>query len=196
MEFGKTNAKDIEVRTVDEIEKRYLAAVSASIAATSKNSKEQTISKLKLAIGIPELEEKDVLFKEEQDVIGRKASIEVRMAVSWTQEACVVLLWQLGLATEEDVLCITKEMDPEKIISSMKLLASKKDRGEYRIRTPEETAEMYDRVFQLHWSVVDMRIKNLIDAENVANDIAMERRRGMEWLVGYCDNWYEADMYT
>ena len=136
------------------------------------------------------------LLPAEQRVVDGSCSQQDLINVQWEYECYWSLVWALGLI--DDITDASGCCDCEKAI---KLVSECESLDEFTkkcsMRSTAEILDMTDLYYCYHWATVEKRIRPETAAGDLDEEVVMERRRGLEWLISdEEDDWAEISLDT
>ena len=180
-----------------EICKRFIASLFFSALATeymqsradfdeSKEVTERAVEAFRL---------KDALLPDEKKML-EACDESTAIKESWAVECCCMLAWALGLLPDSDVEIPDTEgaydlfrfIEPYDTLDAF--MASCKLRG------IEEIMDMLDLYYNYHWACVDHRLNLTTRCGTLNEEVVMERRKALEWLVCTDKDWNEISLDT
>lgn len=192
----------VKLRSLDEICRRAIAAlISVQICFEREEGSQENIDFFKSMLenfGVS-----GCLNKKEQRVADGSCDKQDLVDVVWEYECYWALVWALGLV--EDITDASNICDCEKAV---KLVSETNSFEEFRakcsLRGVEEILDMLDLYYRYHWAAVENRLDPKCEIGKLSGDVAVERRRGLEWLVLREDedeyenenDWYDISLDT
>ncbi len=140
---------------------------------------------------------KGALNTAEKEVFDGSAEEQTAMNVAWEYECYWSLVWALGLIGDDDLRAAEGICDCERAIK----FVSKCDdmqafKAQCKMRSAEDILAMADYFYRLHWACVEHRINPGTPVGDISEEVVMERRRGLEWLIGGEDDWFDISLDT
>ncbi len=125
----------------------------------------------------------------ERDVfLAKELTDRQRIDSTWRVEALWALLWGLGLV--EDMPYPTELCDMQILHAVM---AKSKDiesfLNDLRPRSKTEVLDEVDKIYRIHWAVVDARLNGRNPPDDLHPSVVYERHYALNWLVWYADEW-------
>jgi len=122
--------------------------------------------------------------------------VEEAINISWQYEAYWTLIWALGLVDALDF--------PDRVCDCDYAIQVVSDCETFEqfylktaMRSKEEIMDEADKMYRLHWSCVNSRIKGEEAPAGMNESIVMERRRGLFWMIGHRnEDWDHISMDT
>ena len=188
-------SNEVTVKSVDVICKRAVASLlSTQISAEIRDNGAERIGffvDLMKQFGVS-----DALNPQEKRLLEPNPTAQDILNIEWEYEAYWSLVWALGLV--EDITDGGTICDCEKAIM---LVAGVKSYDEFKsrckLRDTEEIMDMLDLYYRYHWATVQHRaVDPKLPIGNLNEEIVMERRRGLQWLISEEDDWFEIAMHT
>lgn len=109
-----------------------------------------------------------------------------RVNFVWRYESLFVLLWAMGYADELgypgsicDVQAIVKLIHASKGVEGLM--------ADAKLRSQSEILDEADRIYRLHWAVVDARLRGDKAPADLEGGVVYERHYALNWLIGYQD---------
>lgn len=137
------------------------------------------------------------LSPEEREVVEAGTLSPQQMAdSSWAIEACVPLVWAIGLLPElswPDGKC-----DARSVVDTIRRarLSGGGDGEEVEARPLGEVLDQTDLYYRLHWACRQLvQLERKGPPPGVDPSVVIERRRALEWMVG-AEEWDEVGMGT
>lgn len=170
--------EESEVRSVDEIARRSLALTLVSLKG--EGLEQAVVEQVYADLGLAGL-----LSPAEQSFYAQSEPTEQdRINFVWRYESLFVLLWALGYADElgyPGSICDVQAM--------VKLVHSKQGLegliADAKMRNKEEILDEADRIYRLHWAVVDARLRGDKAPADLEAGVVYERHYALNWLIGY-----------
>lgn len=140
---------------------------------------------------------KDSLNAKEQRVYDGTYSEQDVVDVVWEYESYWALVWALGLIESDELTKADSICDCDKAIH---LVSDRNDmddlKASCKLRTIEEILDMLDLFYRMHWACVENRLHPETQINGLVEEVVMERRRGLEWLVSNEMDWYDISLNT
>ena len=111
--------------------------------------------------------------------------------IVWTYEVYWSLAWALDLITDKELANAENICDTEK---AMMLSASGLPSS--RLRNVEKILDMLDLFYCYHWACVEKQLRPETAIGKLNPEVVVERRRGLEWLIGEEADWNEISLDT
>ena len=189
--------KEASIRSFDEICGRAVASLlMIQLAIDTSNGQYdegfEVIEEMLDKFGV-----KSALNTAEKEVFDGIAEPQTVMNVAWEYECYWSLVWALGLIDDADFQGAEDICDCERAIK----LVSKCDgmqafKAQCKMRPVEEILAMADYFYRLHWACVEHRINHETPIGDISEEVVMERRRGLEWLIGGENDWFDISLDT
>lgn len=137
----------------------------------------------------------DCLNPAEKRVYDNTASQQDISNIVWEYECYWSLAWALGLVSQEELEDADDICNCEKAVH---LVSDDIDnfREKCSLRSKEEILDELDFFYRLHWACVQNRIKPDTPIAGMNEEVVMERRRALEWLVSDEEDWYGVSLDT
>ncbi|QDQ00921.1 DUF4272 domain-containing protein [Lysinibacillus fusiformis] len=139
----------------------------------------------------------EYLTDNERDFLqAEEPSRQQAVTISWQYESYWVLIWALGLVNTLDFPDDVCDCD-----YAIKIVANNETFEQFYLNTTmrshEEILDEADKMYRLHWACVNGRIQGQEAPADMNENIVMERRRGLFWLMGNRDEeWDNISMDT
>lgn len=189
------SASDIELKDLDDICKRAVAALLSTQAAIELN--EQHSDDAASFINLMEhFGVKASLNSKEKKLLDGSASQQELTDIVWEYECYWSLVWALGLI--EDISDASAICD---CLTAIRLVSKCSDfedfKSKCKIRSKDEILDMLDLYYRYHWAVVQHEhIDSSCPVGELSGDVVFERRRGLEWLICDTEDWYDISLDT
>lgn len=190
------SADEVTLRPFEDICKRAAAclfAVQLACDISKRNGYEDSkefFSGLLEHYGVS-----DCLISKEMLLFDNKFTDQDVVDITWTYECYWVLVWALGLIEDigEPTVCCDCE-------TAVRLLSECKDMEEFeskcRLRDINEILDVLDLYYRYHWACVNKLIAPDTPINGINPSVVTERRRGLEWLISYEDDWNDISLDT
>lgn len=140
---------------------------------------------------------RDSLNAKERSVLEGTSSSQENVSVVWEYECCWALFWALGLIGDAQLTSVGEICDCDTLIGLISGCSSMDAfKSSCKLRGTEEILDMLDLFYRFHWVCVDHRIHPETPVGGLNEEIVMERRRGLEWLVTKETNWFDIPLDT
>ncbi len=107
---------------------------------------------------------------------------------TWRVEALWALLWSLGLVDDMPYPTDTCEMETlHAVMAESKYV--EQFLGSLSLRSKSEILDEVDKIYRIHWAVVDARLNGKNPPDNLNPSVVYERHYVLSWLVWYADEW-------
>ncbi|MBQ8965835.1 DUF4272 domain-containing protein [Ruminococcus sp.] len=141
---------------------------------------------------------KGYLNAAEKQVFDNNYPEQALPAVVWEYECYWSLVWALGLIGDDELEAVAEICNCEKAIN---LVVSCEDMAAFRekctLRSKSEILDKLDFFYRLHWACVENRVNSGGASIGYMNEeVVMERRRGLEWLVSEEADWFDISLDT
>ena len=186
-------------KTENQICKRFIASLFYSLLACDymqdrdyyetdgKKITEQATDKFGL---------KNYLFPDEKRVFG-ECDESVAVNVSWTVECSYSLAWVLGLVKTEEMENPNSPNDAGGLFRFLQPFHDFENfEASCNMRKPSEIMDMLDLYYNYHWACVDHRINPNTNCGELDEEVVMERRKALEWLICKDQNWDSISLDT
>jgi len=188
------SASEITLKDLDTVCKRAVAALLSTQIGISLG--ERKMDDVDFFAGLMEhFNVKDCLNQLELRFFDGTVSEQDIIDVVWEYECFWSLAWALGLI--DDIADASSECD---CIKAIKLVSECRDyetfRSRCRMRSPDEIMDMLDLYWRYHWAAVEERIDPSKSAGKLDEEVILERRRGLEWLICDTDDWHDLTIDT
>ena len=191
------NDADMQIRPVDEIIERAVASLIVIQVACDINYdqfSEESMAKANFLLDYFGV--KDALNSKEERIMNLCYTKQDCLDMDWAYEANWALLWALGLI-DDDIRNPNILADCEKTMSLLKGSSLKKFKDRCKVRSLDEILDMYDLYYRYHWATNEICLQQELNPTIINDDVVVERRRGLEWLLSPCaDDWYDIDFYA
>lgn len=191
-------AQNVKLRETTEIARRAIACLlMIQVAFEIQNG---SYSEEIRAWAVENLEAYDVLSAitpKESKVLENQAGDQDLVDMIWTYEAYWVLTWALGLIEKLDFP--SQICDCARAIELVRQTSDLEDfLSRCQPRSVEEILDQDDLVYRYHWACVDARLKGEEPPAALIESIVVERRRGLDWLLGLetAQDWDQVQMHT
>lgn len=190
------DSTQVKLKSLDDICKRAVATLLAIQLAcdigenNDYEESKQLFTKLLDKYGV-----KDELLDKEKRLFEGTYTMQDAIDVAWSYEAYWSLLWALGMV--DDISYPSDICDCEKAI---KTVGDSKDYEEFvnkcHLRDIEEILDMLDLYYRYHWACVEKQVNPDTPIGKLNDEVVMERRRGLEWLVSKEKDWNNISLDT
>lgn len=186
-------------KSENQICKRFIASLFFSMLACDyiqdrdyyetdgKKITEQAVEEFKLG---------SYLFPEERKILDA-CDENVAINVSWTIECCYSLAWILGLVATDEMEAPCEPDGSHNLFRFIRPFHTFADfKASCNMRQPSEIMDMLDLYYNYHWACVDHRINDNTKCGELNEEVVMERRRALEWLVCQDKDWDNVSLDT
>lgn len=182
-----------------QICKRFIASLFSSLLACDYMQDRdfyKTDGKKITEQAIEEFGLKNYLFPDEKKVLG-ECDDRVAVNVSWTVECSYSLAWALGLISTEEMETPCNHPDSHDLFKFVQPFHDFEDfKASCNLRQPSEIMDMLDLYYNYHWACVDNRINSNTNCGELNEEVVMERRKALEWLICNDKNWDSISLDT
>lgn len=117
--------------------------------------------------------------------------------VSWTIECSYMLAWVLGVIPTEEMEEPSVTLDSHDLFKFIRPFEKFEDfKDSCNLRTPSEIMDMLDLYYNYHWACVDNRINPETKCGELNEEVVMERRKALEWLICKDKDWDSISLDT
>ncbi len=139
---------------------------------------------------------KNYLFPDEKKVLV-ECDERVAVNVSWTVECSYSLAWVLGLVTTEEMEAPGETKGVHGLFRFIQPFHNFEDfKSSCNLRQPSEIMDMLDLYYNYNWSCVDNRLTPKTKCGELNEEVVMERRKALEWLICKDKNWDSISLDT
>lgn len=131
----------------------------------------------------------DYLLVDEKKLLSGECDDHTAVNVSWTVECCYALAWVLGFVP-------TEEMEVADAPNSCDLFAFIQPfhnfddfKASCHLRRSVEVMDMFDLYYNYHWACVDHNINPSTKCGQLNEEVVVERRKALEWLISQDFDW-------
>lgn len=186
-----------DMKSFDEICRRAVAALLVIQIAFDASEGDYEESIKVVADVIDSFGVKDSLNAKEQRVYDGTFSEQDIVDVIWEYESYWALVWALGLIGDDELTKADGICDCDKAIH---LVSDRNDMDDFKAscnpRTIDEILDMLDLFYRMHWACVENRLRPETPVNGLVEEVVMERRRGLEWLVSNETDWHDISLNT
>lgn len=179
-------------KSEDQICKRFIASLFSSMLACDYLQDRdfyKTDGKKITEQAIVEFGLKNYLFPDEKKVLV-ECDEHVAVNVSWTVECSYSLAWVLGLITTEEMEAPGEPEGDHGLFQFIQPFHNFEDfKASCNLRQPSEIMDMLDLYYNYHWACVDNRLNPDTNCGELNEEVVMERRKALEWLICKDKNW-------
>jgi hypothetical protein len=197
------SSNEITVKDLDVICKRAIACLlSASCAATIGSEKDATIADIiKLHVGYLSYYDiaYDDLLPQEKLIFSSNFTQQNVINVAWSYEIYWGIIWASNLITNKEMINASEVCNVKRAIALLLETSDDYDffKGLCKLRSVEKILDMLDLYYCYHWAC---RQKGLHpDTTNIGKlneEVVMERRKALEWLIREEQDWDEIPLDT
>jgi hypothetical protein len=182
-----------------QICKRFIASLFFSLLACdymkSRNFYE-TDGKKVTERAVETFELKNYLFPKEKKVL-EECDERTAINVSWTIECCYSLAWVLGLISTEEMELPCEPDGPHNLFQFIQPFQNFEDfKASCKLRQPSEIMDILDLYYNYHWACVDNRLNPETNCGELNEEVVMERRKALEWLICRDKDWDNISLDT
>ncbi len=186
-------------KSEDQICKRFIASFFSSMLACDYLQDcdfYKTDGKKITEQAIVEFGLKNYLFPDEKKVLV-ECDEHVAVNVSWTVECSYSLAWVLGLITTEEMEVPGEPEGDHGLFQFIQPFHNFEDfKASCNLRQPSEIMDMLDLYYNYHWACVDNRLNPDTNCGELNEEVVMERRKALEWLICKDKNWDSISLDT
>lgn len=186
-------------KSEDQICKRFIASLFSSMLACDYLQDRdfyKTDGKKITEQAIVEFGLKNYLFPDEKKVLV-ECDEHVAVNVSWTVECSYSLAWVLGLITTEEMEAPGEPEGDHGLFQFIQPFHNFEDfKASCNLRQPSEIMDMLDLYYNYHWACVDNRLNPDTNCCELNEEVVMERRKALEWLICKDKNWDSISLDT
>ncbi len=186
-------------KSEDQICKRFIASLFSSMLACDYLQDRdfyKTDGKKITEQAIVEFGLKNYLFPDEKKVLV-ECDEHVAVNVSWTVECSYSLAWVLGLITTEEMEAPGEPEGDHGLFQFIQPFHNFEDfKASCNLRQPSEIMDMLDLYYNYHWACVDNRLTPDTNCGELNEEVVMERRKALEWLICKDKNWDSISLDT
>ena len=186
-------------KSENQICKRFIASLfSSMLACDYMQDREfyETDGKKITEQAIVEFGLKNYLFSDEKKVL-EECDERVAVNVSWTVECSYSLAWGPGPNTTEEM---EAPGETEGVHGLFQFIQPFHNFGDFKsscnLRQPSEILDMLDLYYNYHWACVDNRLNPKTNCGELNEEVVMERRKALEWLICKDKNWDSISLDT
>ena len=170
--------EETELRTPEEIAGRSLGLTL--VALKGEGLEQEIVERVYRDLGLEGLlTPKEIAFYQDAE-----PEQQDRINFVWRYESLFVLLWSLGFADELgypgsicDVQAVVKAVQSAGGVAGLLAKANP--------RSKTEILDEADRIYRLHWAVVDARLRGQSAPADLEAGVVYERHYALNWLIGY-----------
>lgn len=186
-------------KSEDQICKRFIASLFSSMLACDYLQDRdfyKTDGKKITEQAIVEFGLKNYLFPDEKKVLV-ECDERVAVNVSWAVECSYSLAWVLGLITTEEMEAPGEPEGDHGLFQFIQPFHNFEDfKASCNLRQPSEIMDMLDLYYNYHWACVDNRLNPDTNCGELNEEVVMERRKALEWLICKDKNWDSISLDT
>lgn len=191
-------ASNLILKTPKEIAKRAIACLITIQASFDQQAGDYTPDVVEWYQNLLAQYQIDNLTYNEMKLLEMKANEYDHIVMTWKYEAYWVLIWAMGFV--EELKFPSKPMTAEDCHFAINLVIDCNDLDEFmrkiKLRSLEEILDEADLIYRYHWACVNARINNEPAPQNLDEDVVMERREGLDWLIEKDADWDNPNMST
>ncbi|MDR3072382.1 MAG: DUF4272 domain-containing protein [Clostridiales Family XIII bacterium] len=197
------SSSEITVKDIDVICKRAIGCLfSASCAATMYSEQDALIADI-IKSHIAYLSHYDIayddLLPQEKLIFSSNFTPQNVINVAWSYEIYWGIIWASNLITNKEMIDASKICRVERAVGI--LLETSKDydffKGMFKLRSVEKILDMLDLYYCYHWACRQKRLHPDISSIGKLNEeVVMERRKALEWLIREEQDWDEIPLDT
>ncbi len=117
--------------------------------------------------------------------------------VSWEIECCYALAWVLGIISTEEMENYVVDVNYGSLFDFIKSFNNFSEiKAACTMRSYSEIMSMLDLYYNYHWVCVENRINPQAKSGNLNEEVIMERRRAIEWLITRDRTWDDISLDT
>lgn len=187
----KSLSEDREVKDIDSICKRAIVCLLVIQVACDINMGNDVNKSLEVVNKlIDKFAVRNAMNSKEKRIMNGTYSTQDCYDMDWVYESYWALCWVLGLV--DDISdgsngCNCREAIRFVLSSS----TFEEFKGRCKIRDTKEIFDMEDLYLRYNWVINENIINKNISVGNLDQDIVVERRRGLEWVLSDIDDWYD-----
>lgn len=191
----KWDDDSVELRSVEAICKRAVACFFVIQIACDIGKGNYTEGLNYFKPMIEQFGVMDQLNSKERRIIDGTYSRQDAIDMDWAYEAYWSLCWCLGLV--KDITDASSVCDCQKAINIVMSCKSVDDLvKKSKLRKKDEILDMLDLYFRYNWAINDAKVHPASSIGNLDPSTVIERRRGLEWVVGNKEDWYDISMHA
>lgn len=186
-------------KSENQICKRFIASLFFSLLAydyVQDPDHYETVGKQITEKAVEEFKLKDYLFPDEKKLL-ENCDERIAINVGWTIECCYSLAWVLGFISTEEMEAPNNYNGSYDLRDFIQPFHKFKDfKASCNLRESSEILDMIDLYYNYHWACVDHRINPQTKCGELNEEVVMERRRALEWLICKDKNWDRISLDT
>ncbi len=187
-------------KTDNQICKRFIASLFFSWRACEYSSDKQfyeTEAKEVVEEAIEQFKLKRYLFPDEERMMDKDCDEQTIVRVSWEIECCYALAWVLGIISTEEMENYVVDVNYGSLFDFIKSFNNFSEiKAACTMRSYSEIMSMLDLYYNYHWVCVENRINPQAKSGNLNEEVIMERRRAIEWLITRDRTWDDISLDT
>lgn len=205
------SSNEVTIKSLDEVCKRAAACLfSTQIACDVSEGRDYEKSKRIFEGFIKFFELESELLPIEKRIFDNNFSQQDVVNVAWTYECYWMLLWVLGIIDTEEVIMPDKICDCDKAISTFQKfipineiknfpketffktlsdMTFENFKNASKFKDIEEILDMLDLYYRYHWACRQHRIDYGKTEFIINEEVVVERRRALEWLISDVTDW-------
>ena len=186
-------------KSENQICKRFIASLFFSMLACDyfqDRKYYETEGKEITEKAIKEFQLKRYLFPNELQLL-TESDKHNAVKTSWTIECCYALAWVLGLVTTAELEAPSNPNGSYDLFRFIQPFHKFDDfKASCKMRQPSEIMDMLDLYYNYHWACVDHRINPETKCGDLNEEVVMERRKALEWLICRDRDWDDISLDT
>ena len=186
-------------KSENQICKRFIASLFFSMLACDYMQDRhyyETEGKEITEQAVDEFRLKNYLFPAEIKLL-EECDDRTAINLSWTIECCYSLAWVLGLVSTEEMEAPCEPDGPHNLFQFIKPFHKFEDfKASCKLRQPSEILDMVDLYYNYHWACVDHRINPITNCGELNEEVVMERRKALEWIISKEKDWSDISLDT
>lgn len=187
-------------KTQEQVCKRFLASFFSAMLASDYNSDREFFEnegRKMICSFLEQFDVKNELYPDELKIITGDCDERLSVNVSWNVESCYALMWVLGLISSEDMEKPSNGCDTRIMVKFTQQYETFDEiMSACKMRSETEVLDMLDLYYNYHWACVDHRINPETECGELDEEVVMERRKALEWLVSEEEDWNEISLDT
>lgn len=188
------------IKTEEQICKRFLASFFSAMLACDFSSDHEffeTEGREIINSFIERYNVQDALYPDEKKILTGECDERLAVNVSWTVESSYTLMWVLGFVTSEELEAPGEGCDTNAMVKFVQQFESFEEfRAACKMRTASEILDMIDLYYNIHWACVDHRLNPKTNCGEFNEEVVMERRKALEWIISEENDWNEISLDT
>lgn len=187
-------------KSKDQVCKRFLAGFFSAMLACDYNSDRDFFENEGRKIICSFLEQfnvKSELYPDELKIITGECDERTAVNVSWNVECSYALMWALGFISSEEMEEPSNGCDTCMMVKFVQQFNTFDEiMSACKMHYQSEVLDMFDIYYNFHWVCVDKRINPSTNCGNLNEEVVMERRKALEWLISEEQDWNEISLDT